>query len=297
MNRKRPTVSIGMPLYNAERYVAQAIESILGQTFSDFELLISDNASTDKTGEICQHFVQTDPRVKYFKNETNLGAAKNFNNVCDLACGKYFKWASYDDLLAPEFLGSCVDVLDSDEGTVLCYTAAIQIDALGEEIKRYRADLSNVSAEKAELRYSDLIRDEYNCLPVFGLIRAEPLKKTPLIGPYIGSDRVLLAELGLHGKFIELEQSLFFHREHNARSTRAIPLHERAAWFDPKRAKSVVLPYWRYLKEYISSVRRSPLSWRGRWLCYREVVRWVRWYYKKLLGDLTMAARQATGKR
>ena len=104
MSENEPRVSIGMPVYNGEKYLEEAIQSILAQTYSDFELVISDNASTDKTQEICLEYAARDSRVRYHRNEKNLGAAPNYNRTFELSTGQYFKWADYDDLLAEEFL-------------------------------------------------------------------------------------------------------------------------------------------------------------------------------------------------
>src|SRR3989304_6465989 len=116
-----PLVSVGLPVFNGNKYIEQAIDSILAQTYQNFELIISDNASNDRTQEICQAFVARDKRIKYFRNDKNLGAAPNFNNVFNLSSGKYFKWAAYDDLLAPDFLSRCIDVLESMPDVVLCF--------------------------------------------------------------------------------------------------------------------------------------------------------------------------------
>src|SRR3989337_590294 len=124
-----PTVSIGLPVFNGEKYLRQALDSILAQTYQDFELIISDNASTDKTQQICREYVKKDSRIRYYRNKRNLGATRNHNRVFELSCGEYFKWASHDDLLAPEFLSRCVSVLDQDHSIVLCHSKTGRINA------------------------------------------------------------------------------------------------------------------------------------------------------------------------
>jgi glycosyltransferase involved in cell wall biosynthesis len=135
MAHKNPYVSIGLPVYNGENFLHEAITSILAQTFQDFELIISDNASTDKTEEICRAFTDQDERIKYSRNRENIGVEKNFYRVFALSSGKYFKWAAHDDLCHPDFLQSCIDVLDRDFTTVLCYPRAVIIDDKGKVIK------------------------------------------------------------------------------------------------------------------------------------------------------------------
>lgn len=105
MSKIRPKVSVGLPVYNGEKYLPQAIKSLLAQTFAEFELIICDNASTDRTQEISRTFTKRDQRIRYHRNPNNLGAAANFNLSFRLSSGEYFKWAA-DDLCAPEFLAS-----------------------------------------------------------------------------------------------------------------------------------------------------------------------------------------------
>ena len=93
-----PRVSIGLPVYNGDRYLRETIEGLLNQTFSDFELVICDNASTDRTQDICNEYCLLDKRVRYYRNNENIGAGKNFNKAFSLSQGKYFKWAACDDL-------------------------------------------------------------------------------------------------------------------------------------------------------------------------------------------------------
>jgi len=128
-----PRVSIGLPVYNGEDYLAEAVDSILAQTFEAFELILSDNASTDATEEICRGYETQDPRVRYFRSPTNRGAAWNYNNTVHMAnSSEYFKWAAHDDTCAPEYLRKCVEVLDRDPEVVLCHTTTIDIDAQGQ---------------------------------------------------------------------------------------------------------------------------------------------------------------------
>src|SRR4051794_3298661 len=93
-----PKLSIGLPVYNGENFLAHAVDSILAQDFRDFELIISDNASTDRTAEICRGYAESDPRVRYVRFETNQGGSRNFCYVFELARGEYFKWAAHDDV-------------------------------------------------------------------------------------------------------------------------------------------------------------------------------------------------------
>ena len=117
----KPRVTIGMPVYNGAALVGAALESILAQTLTDFELIISDNASTDATAEVCRSYAAKDRRIRYYRNEKNLGAAPNFNRVVELATNgvPYFKWAAHDDVIAPTFLEKCARVLDAAPQSVV----------------------------------------------------------------------------------------------------------------------------------------------------------------------------------
>jgi glycosyltransferase involved in cell wall biosynthesis len=106
-----PQVSVGLPVYNGERFVADALASILAQTWQDLEVIVCDNASTDRTREICEAFAARDPRVRYYRNERNLGASPNWNRAFELSRGELFKWAAHDDVLCPTYIERAVAAL------------------------------------------------------------------------------------------------------------------------------------------------------------------------------------------
>ena len=132
---KIPTVSIGLPVYNGGNYIRDVLDSILSN-FNDFELIISDNASTDNTRAICRSYAEKDSRIRYHRNEENLGAAWNFNQVFHLARGKYFQWACHDDVWTSTLLERYVQVLDQMSDVVLCYSKTAYIDEHGKPIRR-----------------------------------------------------------------------------------------------------------------------------------------------------------------
>ncbi len=262
MQGNTPCVSIGMPVYNGEDYLAAAIESILTQTFSDFELIISDNASTDRTADICRAYAASDPRVRYVRNGTNLGAARNYNQVVELARGRYFKWASHDDVCAPQLLERCVAVLEREPGVVLCYARTQFIDEEGQAIEQHE-DRFDLRSPNPHERFAGVFEAPGWCNPIFGVVRTDVLRQTALIGGYYSSDRVLLAELALRGKFYEVPEYLFFRRIHDDMSMQANTSSvQLAAWFDPTRRRSLTLlfPRWRWFAEYLKAIQRAPLS-------------------------------------
>ena len=130
-----PTLSVGLPVYNGERYLAESLDALLAQTYADFELIISDNASTDRTAEICREYAARDPRIRYVRQPVNVGAGPNHNLLVPLARGTYFKWASHDDLYAPTLLELCVRELEEHPEAVLAHCREGFIDDAGTMVR------------------------------------------------------------------------------------------------------------------------------------------------------------------
>src|SRR5882762_10205940 len=255
-----PSVSIGLPVYNGERYVRTAIESILNQTLQDWELIICDNASTDGTQAICEDYAARDARLRYLRNPSNIGAANNYRRVVELAQGRYFKWIASDDYCAPEFLDRCKRVLDDSPDVVVCTTKASMIDQDGQVIDRYaeRQDLPQPRA--SERMIASLAQDSW-CIAVFGLVRTEVLRRTAVMGNYMGSDVVFLAEISLYGRFAEVPEYLQFRRLHpGAYSHEVTPEKVREFYTPWKKGKAFVFRNWRHMFEYLRAVGRAPLQ-------------------------------------
>jgi len=287
-----PRLSIGLPIYNGENYLKESLDSILAQTFEDFEVIISDNASTDRTEEICREYAARDPRVKYYRNDVNKGAAPNFNYVFALSSGKYFKWAAHDDVLAPDFFARCVELLDSDSSVVLCYSKIIKIDEHGNHAGVYDYDNSmRFDSFRRYERFWQLMDMKHWSIAVFGIVRSEALRKTRLIGSYYGSDRCLLAELGLMGRLCRVPEYLFFRRVHPQSSCAKMQPYERLGWFDSSKTGRICFPTWRHGFEFFKSMGRVPLSLSERLLCCAGVCGWYWRRRKGLLNDLKMAMR------
>lgn len=297
MSAESPRVSIAVPVYNGERYLREALDSLLGQSYGDYEIIISDNASTDGTEAIGRAYAERDPRVRYIRHEVNRGAAWNFNYAFGLARGAYFKWHAHDDLIAPSFLAACVAALDRDPRVVVAYPRTRVIDGDGATLYTYDEPLRSDSPSPS-VRFHDLICVSHPCFQVFGLIRSAALRKTPLIGNYVPSDRILLARLGLLGSYYEVPEHLFISRRHATQSVRAAKLRERAAWFDPANAGRIVMPQFRTLYEYLKAIRETPLSGDERRRCHLTLLRWMgadrNW--ARLGYDLLYAGRQVASK-
>ena len=283
-----PTVSIGVPVFNGERYLEGALRSLSAQTYTDFEVVISDNGSTDSTEEICRRFVESDSRFRYVRQPENRGAAWNFNEVVRLAAGRYFKWATHDDLLAETFLEVCVDMLDTAPASVgLCYPQSVLIDGDGEHIRDFEDNLDFRDPHPPD-RFRRYLRNYVLSNPIFGLHRTDMLRQTRLLGVYVSSDLVLFSEIVLLGEIWEIPERLFFRRWHAAMSRQAnVKNKDVMAWFDPNRKADRVMPRSRLLIENVRAIFHVPLSVVDR---VRSLVilaqAWLPRYWRSYAGEL-----------
>lgn len=283
-----PMVSIGMPVYNAENYLREALDSIICQTFTDFELIISDNGSTDSTAAICREYAKRDNRIIYHRNIKNLGAAWNFNRVVELARGKYFRWMSHDDICSPTCFEECVNVLEERPDVILCYSDTPLIDADGHNIRTIAADPKLESAS-AFIRFGQSWRYPSQVI-VFGMVRMSEFKHTGLLGNFSSSDRVLAGQLALRGKLHGVHKDLFLYRSHSEQSTGSkYPTRKvRAAWFDPNNKNTITFPHWRLLLEFSKSIWNAPTTLLEKVYCYGSMVRWMIRNRKKLFSNLIL---------
>ena len=207
-----PLVSIGLPVYNGEHYIARAIESLLAQDYALIELIISDNASTDRTPEICREYAAKDSRVHYHRNSANLGVVKNFNRVFELASGDYFMWAGDHDLRAPTYVSRCMEIMATDPSVVLCCSQTVRVapDGSHSAIIPPRLDTRGLAVVT---RFQLVIWSLSYCYQTYGLIRSDALKRTQLFRDTIGPDAVLLTELALLGAFAYVPELLFYMRQ------------------------------------------------------------------------------------
>lgn len=290
---KHPKVSIGLAVYNGEKYLEEAIDSILRQTFTDFELIISDNASTDRTAEICQVYAQKDERVRYHRNATNIGGANNENQTFRMARGEYFRWAAHDDICAPTLLEKCIEVLEQDSSVVLCHTVITKIDEKGEKIGELGVDEAS-SMDPVE-RFKSLTGFNHQCEASYGLIRSDALSSTGLQRNYTDSDRTLLAHLSLIGRFHQIPESLFFKRIHPEMSTAVhVDWRARMLWFDAKNETRITFPHWMQFLHYFEIIFKTPLSFKDRIRCFLHMGPWLmedrRW--GKIINDVIIAFRK-----
>ena len=214
-----PHLSIGLPVYNGENYLRIALDSLLAQDHGDFELVIADNASTDRTAEICQQYANSDKRIRVVRNDRNLGAVANFNNVFRLSSAEYFMWAAHDDAWHPSYISRCLKGLTENANTVLCASAIQFIDESGSAMPeaqwRYLLPEGYNRLHTRSLPLRERLQSltkALNWYALYGIIRSNVLRQTRLYQEGFGGDVVLLMELLFHGETHILDEALFSYR-------------------------------------------------------------------------------------
>jgi len=291
MTNHSPAVTMGLPVYNGENFVAEAIACARAQTYTDWELVISDNCSTDRTLSICRAFAEQDDRIRVYSNPRNLGVASNYNRVFELARGRYFRWVAHDDLFGAEFVERCVRVLETDDRAVLAFPQLVHVDAAGNPLRRQTAALTIDDVEATE-RILHLMQLETSGEDIFwaqfGLIRRSALERTSVMGLYSGGDQVLLLELVAQGTFAQIPEDLFFRREHEQASTirRGWSAKERARFVWPDDRRILVFPYCRLLSEHLASVWRTALPVGSKVRCAAAIVKRFSHHWKQFAHEL-----------
>lgn len=271
-----PRLSIALPVYNGENYVAESLDALLGQSFTDFELIISDNASTDSTADICRRYQKQDSRVRYFRQPQNIGLAPNVNFLVSQAKGELYKEASHDDLYAYNLLETCIAALDEYPAVILAHSWTAKVDSSGSVTQAYEYPLTTAT-QRAPERFRSVLLDSGgdDC---YGVMRMDVRRRIAPMGSHHRSDRTFTAELVLHGPFYQVPDWLYFRREHSGQNSRAT-MRRRCANMDPRRADPWRHPalrlYGEYVWAYVSAIRRAPLSPADRRQCYLHLAEWL----------------------
>lgn len=287
-----PRVTIGMPVYNGARHVTQAIDSLLSQTFGDFELIIADNASTDRTGEICRDYQARDPRVHYVRHATNRGAVFNWNFVVAEARGQYFKWASANDYCAPTQLERCVQVLDTEPEVIITYGRTAFVDDEGQPLGEYPHDVEVLDA-RPSVRFERLCRELRANNAQSGLIRLATLRRTGIERAYPGGDMNLMAELALYGGFRRIPEVLLFRRMGVESATRFRSASELRTFLNPVAKKRADFVMWQTHWDYLASMRRAPLRLRERLAVLKYILRSAWWFRSQLWREVAAVFTQS----
>jgi glycosyltransferase involved in cell wall biosynthesis len=277
-------LTIGMPVFNADQYIEQTISSILSQTFKDFKLVISDNASTDKTGNICKNFSRLDTRIQYIRHKKNMGGPKNWNFVARQANSKYFKWASANDLNHATMLEKCISILEEDDEIILCYPRTKLINDNGEIIENYEDNMHILNSDPVS-RFKRLLDSIRLNNAQYGVIRTTALLKTKLEGLYMSGDIPLMAELSLYGKYYEYPEFLYFRRVSEHASTINKDIRALRSFFNPQK-KRLYFHRWKYYMDLIHRVARSNLGVIDKFNLFFNLIKQMNWERQKLWSEL-----------
>ena len=296
-------VSVGLPVYNAEQYLDQALSTLVAQTHQDLEIIISDNASTDSTQRICEAYAARDPRICYYRQTFNRGGAFNHNFVVARATSPYFRWYAADDWLEPECIETCARVLDENPGVVLAWARPTPMRD-GEPIVEYPVE-PVWDDSSASTRLRSLIGPPHDrsliseCYPIYGVSRTEAFVDCLPLGSFYGADNVVLVGMALKGHWQEVGPGLFYCRRHASNSTSGRNRFEVARWMDPDRRPGRSMPETNRFVGYARAVARARLPWSERLRCAWLVLRWpaTHRHWRLMIWDFRMLARDVVRRR
>ena len=253
--RRGPLVSVGLPVYNGEEHLAGALDAILTQELDDFEVIVCDNASQDGTAEIARDYAARDSRVHYHRNPRNIGLAGNFNRTFELSGGRYFKWWAHDDWHPRDLLSRTTEVLEADPSAMLCATGVAIMDDDGEVFEEWRPEV-DLLTPPPHVRFRRLLWTLGETHPLFSVMRADALASTPRYRPFVGGDRVLLAQLILMGGFTAVPDLLHYYRQARMRpGVRKDPNKpSQAEILDPANKGKLPSRTWRLCYEHLRLV-------------------------------------------
>ncbi|MCM2375149.1 glycosyltransferase family 2 protein [Aporhodopirellula aestuarii] len=289
-----PQVSIGLPVRNGERFLVEALDCLVNQSYGDFELLISDNDSTDQTEAICREYASKDSRIRYHRQTKNVGAIGNFNYVFHHTKGKYFKWASSDDLCHPEFVSRCVDILETTPDVIWCHAKSDMVDSNGEswldrlprddeevELDEFgnrrwkghpRVDLNH---DRPSRRYAGVLLGTRWSVDSYGLFRRDALNKTRMLVDIYGSEKVLIGELSLIGKMHWIDELLFSQRIHAGASSYIDSANAQAEFISARNRKPFVSTRWSIFRAHYGAIAHAELPTMERLACHAVLARYL----------------------
>lgn len=278
-------ITIGLPVFNGARFLRHAIDALLAQTYGDFELIIADNASTDDTVAIAQEYADRDGRVRLVRHPINMGAARNWNSIVPMARGRYFKWASSNDYVAPTMLADCLAEMEADGSLVLCAGRTTLIDESGAVMQSYDGDVDAMHARPSE-RFKRIRREMALNNLQSGLLRTEALHKTRLERVYPGGDLVFMAELALLGRFKLLPQPLFYRRIGTGSSTNALSNSDLRKFWNPSATGHRSFSLWRIHIDSLYAVSTAPVALNEKTRAIYIELRNMLWQRPRLWGEL-----------
>lgn len=256
-------VSIGMPVYNSEQHIEQALDSLLAQDWEDWELIISDNKSTDGTGDICLEYAARDRRIRYYRNERNMGMVWNSNRVFELSSGTYFKWAGSHDYVSTSFITACKRILDSDPSVVLAYPLTRLIGVEDQTITDIVPECVDTRGLPTRSRVLMVVSTiEYCGIEFYGLFRASALRRCRRLLSAYGNDHVLMMEISVLGAIALVPEVLFFRRDFGPISKGDEKIAAAILRLNPDHSRRKRMrPHWKMgIQQLIGAWRLTPLS-------------------------------------
>jgi glycosyltransferase involved in cell wall biosynthesis len=263
----RPTVSIGIPVYNGVKYLAETLESVITQTHSELEIIVADNASTDGTQALLARYAERDPRIRVIYNDVNVGAAGNYNLVLNEATADYFAWLSADDVLEPTFVQRNLELLLSHPDAVGAYAEAIRIDQDSRECGDYQEAMAGMHLDSPDTatRFSAAVLG-FPAIVLFGVFRRQAMLDTPGHGAYIGGDRVFVSEMALKGRILKTDEPLFRRRVHADAYSAIRNTAEKARWFGATQTRAGRADVHR-IREHHAALSRADIGVGSRLRC------------------------------
>jgi glycosyltransferase involved in cell wall biosynthesis len=290
-----PVVSIGVPVYNGARHLAQALNALLGQTFSNFEIIISDNASTDDTQAICEQFVNADQRIRYLRQPRNIGAPRNWSLIVHEARGQYFKWASANDYCCERFVEKCLEALENDPRVVLSFGRTCLVEEQTGVTTEYAEDVEALDDRPSD-RFRRICRSLRLNNAQSGLIRLDMLRQTGLDRAYQGGDIVLMAELALRGHFKRIPDVVLFRRIGTTSLSARLSAAELGYFIDPNAAgaegRSVG---WKRHMDQFGAILHAPIGMIERLACMRIAAQDAYWDRSRLASEISLLVRNSIG--
>ncbi len=283
-------VSIGMPVYNASAYLRTALDGVLSQTFKHFELVLADNASTDDSASICEEYAGRDPRIRFYRNPVNIGANGNFTYTLKLARYNYFMWTSSNDYIAPTYIEKAVAMLDARPDVVLCVARPRYF---ADDIDKFQEveDPMDIGMNSPIERFRTLLQRVTINNAMHGLIRTEALRATMPLESYSSSDNVMIAQLSLAGKFVQLPEPLFYRRFEQAAATELMTPEELRHFYAPGRRSPMRFQVWKLHAGFWSLLSRARLSLGDRFELAVYLAKMMYWDGPKLIRDIDEAMR------
>ena len=207
-----PLVSIGLPVYNGELHLRSSLGAILGQDYPNLEIIISDNASTDNTWDICKEFAAKDSRIILSRNDSNKGAFFNFLNVMGGANGDFFMWAAHDDLHVQTYVSDCLLAFDANPSAIMCCTELGFINEDGSTRKNWHYNNIESIGKTLVERIHEVI-SRCGWFATYALFRRAAIPILSRLKECYGGDVILLIELAIAGECAKVHKPLYYRRE------------------------------------------------------------------------------------